>query len=68
MLLTMNLACIRRIEKVMKRNFDLVRAILLQVEHEGDPEEPLITAIAVDGHDQPADRATRHPVLCNAGC
>ncbi len=53
MLPTMNLASTRRIEKVMKRNFDLVRAILLQVEHEGDPEEPLITSIAVEGQDQP---------------
>ena len=37
----------------MKRDINLLRSILLQVEHEGNPEEPLIHSIAIEGYDQP---------------
>ena len=36
----------------MKRNLDLLRAILLAVEEEGDPEEPLIHSLAIEGVEQ----------------
>ncbi len=36
----------------MKRNYDLVRAILLKVEAEGDPDEPLIHSLSIDDTDQ----------------
>ena len=36
----------------MERNLDLYRSILLLVEKEGDPEEPLIHSLAVEGVDQ----------------
>ena len=37
----------------MKRDINLLRYILLKVEHEGNPEEPLIHSISVDGYEQP---------------
>lgn len=37
----------------MKRDFDLIRTILLKVETEGDPEEPLIHSLSVNGIEQP---------------
>ena len=37
----------------MKRDINLLRAILLQVEQEGNPEEPLLTALTIEGYDQP---------------
>lgn len=36
----------------MKRNYDMVRAILLRVESEGDPEEPVINSLTLDDIDQ----------------
>ena len=36
----------------MKRDIDLLRAILLHVEAIGDPDEPLIHSLAVEGMDQ----------------
>ena len=36
----------------MKRNYDLVRAILLKVETEGDPDEPIINSLSIDDYDQ----------------
>ncbi len=36
----------------MKRDFDLVREILLEIEAAGDPEEPLIHSLSVDNYDQ----------------
>ena len=36
----------------MKRDIDLLRAILLQVEALGNPEEPLIHSLSVEGKDQ----------------
>ena len=36
----------------MKRNFDLFRDILLKIEAEGDPEEPLINSLSLEGQDQ----------------
>ncbi|MEZ4698864.1 MAG: DUF2513 domain-containing protein [Rhodothermales bacterium] len=36
----------------MKRNLDLMRHILLQVEEQGDPAEPLIHALSLDDVDQ----------------
>ena len=36
----------------MKRDIDLLRGILLRIEAEGDPEEPLIHSLSVDGYDQ----------------
>lgn len=36
----------------MKRDIDLLRVILLRVEAEGDPEEPLIHSLGVEGYDQ----------------
>ena len=36
----------------MKRNYDLVRAILLKVEAEGDPEEPVINSLGLDDVEQ----------------
>ena len=36
----------------MKRNLDLIRSILLIVERDGDPEEPLIHSLAIEGVEQ----------------
>lgn len=36
----------------MKRDFDLVREILLAVEAAVDPEEPLIHSLSIDNYDQ----------------
>ena len=36
----------------MKRDFDLVREILLQVEAAVNPEEPLIHSLSIDNYDQ----------------
>ena len=36
----------------MKRNLDLFRSILLVVEQEGDPEEPLIHSLSLEGVEQ----------------
>ena len=36
----------------MKRDIDLLRGILLRVEAEGNPEEPLIHSLGIDGVDQ----------------
>ena len=36
----------------MKRDIDILRAILFQVEHEGDAEEPLIHSLAIEGVEQ----------------
>ena len=37
----------------MKRDFDVLRAVLLKVEAIGDPEEPQINSLSLDGIDQP---------------
>lgn len=37
----------------MKRDINLLRAILLQVEQEGNPEEPLIHSLSIEGQEQP---------------
>ena len=37
----------------MKRDINLLRAILLQVEQEGDPEEPLLSSLSIEGYNQP---------------
>ncbi len=36
----------------MRRDIDLLRAILIQIESEGDPAEPLIHSMAVEGYEQ----------------
>lgn len=36
----------------MKRNFDLVRDILLKVEAEVDPEEPLLNSLSLENYEQ----------------
>jgi hypothetical protein len=37
----------------MKRDLDLIRTILFKVEAEGDPTEPLIHSLSIDGMEQP---------------
>lgn len=36
----------------MRRDFDLMRAILLEVESTGDPEEPQLNSLTLEGVDQ----------------